>query len=167
MTKMMSLQTSTIRRTSMTSSIPRRNKAFYRGLANGYRSGLEETISEQLKLHKIDVLYETDRINYVVPSRVARYTPDFKLPKVGGIWFLEGKGIWAVADRAKHLLIRDQQPDIDIRFVFSNSRAKLYKGSKTTYADYCIKHGFKWAHKVIPDDWIDECIRASESKGSS
>ena len=104
----------------MTSSIPTRNKAFYRGLANGYRSGLEQTIAEQLRSHKIDVLYETDRINYVVPSRVAKYTPDFKLPKKNGIWFLETKGIWAVADRAKHLLIKDQQPQIDIRFVFSN-----------------------------------------------
>ena len=159
----------TATRTLMTSSlmIPKRDKAFYRGLANGYRSGLEETIAKQLQSHAIEILYETDRINYVVPSRVARYTPDFKLPKEGGIWFLETKGIWAVADRAKHLLIKDQQPQIDIRFVFSNSRAKLYKGSKTTYAAYCEKHGFKWAHKVIPDDWIAECVQASVSKGSS
>ena len=160
------LMLTTVTRTLMTFRIPRRNKAFYRGLANGYRSGLEEAIAEQLRSHKIEILYETDRINYVVPSRVAKYTPDFKLPKADGFWYLESKGIWAVADRAKHLLIRDQQPDIDIRFVFSNSRAKLYKGSKTTYADYCEKHGFRWSHKVIPDDWIAECVQ-SESKGSS
>jgi hypothetical protein len=130
---------------TLTSNLPKKNKAFYRGLAAGYRSGLEETIAEQL--------------HYVIPERQARYTPDFKLPKKDGFWYLESKGIWAVQDRAKHLLIKKQHTDIDIRFVFSNARSKLYKGSKTTYADYCEKHGFLWAHKVIPDDWIEECLQ--------
>ena len=143
----------------MTSNLPKKNKAFYRGLAAGYRSGLEETIADQLRSHSIEVLYETDRIHYVIPARQTRYTPDFKLPKKDGFWYLEGKGLWQVQDRAKHLLIKKQHPNIDIRFVFSNARSKLYKGSKTTYADYCEKHGFLWAHKVIPDDWIEECLQ--------
>lgn len=151
----------------MTSNLPRRNKAFYRGLAAGYRSGLEETIAEQLRSNEIEVLYETDRIHYVIPERQAKYTPDFKLPKKDGFWYLEGKGIWAVQDRAKHLLIKKQHTDIDIRFVFSNARSKLYKGSKTTYADYCEKHGFKWAHKVIPDEWIAECVEGLNTNSSS
>jgi len=46
--------------------------------------------------------------------------------------------------------------ELDIRFVFSNSRNKLNKKSKTTYADWCDKHGFKWADKQIPKSWIDE-----------
>ena len=144
---------------TLTSNLPKKNKAFYRGLAAGYRSGLEEAIAEQLRSHSIEVLYETDRIHYEIPARQARYTPDFKLPKKDGFWYLESKGIWAVQDRAKHLLIKKQHTDIDIRFVFSNARSKLYKGSKTTYADYCEKHGFLWAHKVIPDDWIEECLQ--------
>ena len=144
---------------TLTSNLPKKNKSFYRGLAAGYRSGLEETISEQLRSCGIEVLYETDRIHYTIPARQSKYTPDFKLPKQGGFWYLEGKGHWTVQDRAKHLLIKAQHPDIDIRFVFSNAAAKLYKGSQTTYANYCDKHGFRWAHKVIPQEWIDECLQ--------
>ena len=134
-----------------------RGKSFYRGIAAGYRSGLEQTISDFLKSEGIKVQYETDRISYTIPSRQSKYTPDFKLPKPGGFWYLETKGIWAVQDRAKHLLIREQHPTIDIRFLFSNARAKLYKGSKTSYADYCDKHGFLYAHKYIPEAWVAEC----------
>ena len=152
---------------TLTSNLPKKNKAFYVGLAAGYRSGLEETIADQLRSNEIEVLYETDRIHYVIPARQAKYTPDFKLPKKDGFWYCEGKGLWAVADRAKHLLIKKQHPDIDIRFVFSNARSKLYKGSKTTYADYCEKHGFKWAHQVIPDEWIAECVQSRNPNSSS
>lgn len=137
----------------------KKDKAFYRGLANGYRSGLEETISQQLSALGIEFLYETDRIHYVIPARQSRYTPDFKLPKKDGFWYLETKGIWSVQDRAKHLLIKEQHPDIDIRLLFSNARAKLYKGSKTTYADYCERYGFQWAHKTLPAEWIEECLQ--------
>ena len=55
---------------------------------------------------------------------------------------IESKGRFTTADRKKHLKIKHQYPDIDIRFVFSSSRAKLYKGSKSTYADWCNKHKF-------------------------
>ncbi len=34
------------------------------------------------------------------------------------------------ADRQKHLLVRDQHPELDIRFVFSRSAAKINKASK-------------------------------------
>ena len=133
-----------------------------RAIANGYRSGLEDTTATCIAKAGCVVLFETDKINYVVPSRDAKYTPDFKLPKKGGFFYVETKGIWSVQDRQKHLLIKDQHPDIDIRFVFSNQNAKLYKGSPTTYAAYCQKHGFKYAHKVIPDDWLEEAKKESK-----
>jgi hypothetical protein len=59
-------------------------------------------------------------------------------------------------DRQKHLLIKQQHPEYDIRFVFSNSKSKLNKESKTTYADWCNKHGFQYADKLIPVDWLKE-----------
>ena len=127
-----------------------------RGIKHGYRSGLEDKIAKQIHKAGLAVVYETDKISYLVPERQAKYTPDFKLPKQGGFFYVETKGIWDVADRTKHLLIQKQFPDIDIRFVFSNARAKLYKGSKTTYADYCDKHNFMYASKVIPDEWLSE-----------
>ena len=126
----------------------------YRGIIHGYRSGLEDRISAQIKDAGLDVEYETDKIKYIWPERQASYTPDFKLPKPGGFFYVETKGRWTVDDRQKNLLIREQHPDIDIRFVFSNQNAKLYKGSPTRYCDWCDRHGFLYAHKTIPQDWL-------------
>ena len=118
----------------------RTSKAAYR---LGFRSGLEKKVSEQILEAGIKLLYETDKIQFTIPARQAKYTPDFKLPKPGGFFFVETKGIWAVQDRQRHILIRQQLPELDIRFVFSNQNARLYKGSPTTYAAYCEKHGFR------------------------
>ena len=130
------------------------------GYRLGFRSGLEDRVSKQITEAGLNLLYETDKVNYVVPARDAKYTPDFKLPKKGGFFYIETKGIWTVQDRAKHLLIQKQHPDLDIRFVFSNQNAKLYKGSPTSYASYCEKHNFRYANKVIPEAWL---LEAKES----
>ena len=120
------------------------------GLKYGYRSGLEDRISEQLKALSVPVKYEEFKIKYQV-NEVRTYTPDFELPN--GI-IIESKGRFVVADRKKHLLIQKQHPDLDIRFVFSNSKGKINKGSKTTYGMWCDKHGFLYADKLIPEEWI-------------
>lgn len=123
-----------------------------KGLKHGYRSGLEEKIARQLEVCGIKVDYETEKIKYRV-DKVCTYTADFKLPN--GI-IIETKGRFVVADRMKHLLIKKQYPDLDIRFVFTNSKSKLYKGSKTSYGDWCTKHGFLYADKQIPKEWLNE-----------
>lgn len=69
---------------------------------------------------------------------------------------IEAKGLFETADRQKHLLIKKQYPHLDIRFIFQNPRNKIYKGSKTTYADWCKKHGFLYAAKLIPASWFRE-----------
>ena len=125
-------------------------------IANGYRSGLEETVSRQIADAGLPVSYEEDKIEYVWPERTSKYTPDFKLPKVGGFFFVETKGRWTVDDMHKNFLIKEQHPDIDIRFVFSNQNAPLYKGSPNRYCDWCDKHGFKYANKTIPSEWLAE-----------
>jgi hypothetical protein len=117
----------------------------------GYRSGLEVDLDESLKQKGIDGQYEQHKIKYVKPATNHTYTPDFRLPN--GI-FIETKGRFVADDRKKHILIKDQYPELDIRFVFQNSKNKLRKGSKTTYADWCIKYGFKYADKEIPMDWF-------------
>lgn len=118
-----------------------------------YRSGLEEKIAAQLEAAGIPVAFEQYHLKYVVPQREAKYTPDFVLKN--GI-IVESKGIFDVEDRKKHLLIREQHPELDIRLVFSSSRAKIYKGSKTTYAEWCEKHDFQFADKLIPSAWLRE-----------
>lgn len=117
----------------------------------GFRSGLEEKVADQLKKSGVEFEYETTKIKYVVPESTHTYTPDFTFPS--GL-IVETKGRFVAADRKKHLLIKKQQPDLDIRFVFQNSNNKISKGSKTTYADWATKHGFKYADKEIPDEWL-------------
>ena len=106
-----------------------------------------------MRKHKIKVEYETFKIKYEVPSRVATYTPDFKLPN--GI-IIETKGRFVAADRKKHLFIKLQHPDLDIRFVFTNSKNRISKKSSTTYAMWCEKNGFIFADKEIPLAWLKE-----------
>jgi len=117
----------------------------------GFRSGLEDKISKQLTEAGVAYEYETTKIQYVVPESVHKYTPDFVLPN--GV-IVETKGRFTLPDRKKHLLIQKQRPDLDIRFVFSNSKTKISKGSKTSYADWCNKNDFIYADKEIPEEWL-------------
>jgi hypothetical protein len=117
----------------------------------GFRSGLEEQVANQIKAKGLKVEYEQTKISYVIPESKHTYTPDFVLPN--GI-IIESKGRFLIEDRKKHLLIKAQQPHLDIRFVFTSSSAKISKGSKTNYADWCVKNGFLYADKVIPDSWF-------------
>jgi hypothetical protein len=122
-------------------------------LKNGYRSGLEEDLADSLRARGVVFTYEETKIKYIQPASEHQYTADFELDN--GI-IIESKGRFLVADRKKHLLIKRQQPHLDIRFVFSNSKQKLNKGSRTSYADWCNKNGFLYADKEIPDSWIKE-----------
>jgi hypothetical protein len=122
---------------------------------NGFRSGLENTLALQLERSGVVFEYEPrdKQVAYSKPERESKYLPDFVLPN--GV-IIEGKGRFLTDDRAKFLLIKQQVQDVDIRFVFSRSATPIYKGSKTTYADWCRKHGFLYADRNIPQEWIDE-----------
>lgn len=126
--------------------------ARFHGIAAGYRSGLEENMAINLKERGISFTYEEVKIKWL-DSKMRSYTPDFVLEN--GI-IIETKGRFVSADRRKHKEIKEQYPDKDIRFVFSNSRAKLYKGAKSTYGDWCGKNGFLYSDKTIPDEWLKE-----------
>lgn len=124
-----------------------------KGFVEGFRSGLEDSVAEQLRGLGVGYEYETKVVRFIQPARSARYTPDFILPN--GI-IVETKGRFVTKDRQKHLLILDQHPDLDIRFVFSNSKTRISKQSQTTYAMWCDRHGFMFADRRIPTAWIAE-----------
>ena len=119
----------------------------------GFRSGLELRVWKNLKSRVKGSSYESMKIKYVVPEKQRSYTPDIILPN--GI-ILEVKGRLVKADRDKHLLIKEQHPDLDIRFVFQCANNKIRKGSQTTYAMWCEKNDIKWCEKVVPITWIRE-----------
>jgi hypothetical protein len=130
------------------------------GIREGFRSGLEDKVAEQLRAQGIDPRYEECKIKYLVPATNSTYTPDFRLPN--GI-IIETKGRFTSKDRKKHRLIKEQHPHLDIRFVFSNPKARISKTSLTTYADWCEQYGFKYAAKLIPQEWIDEPIHPAQA----
>lgn len=98
--------------------------------------------------------YEKRTIEYTVPESKHKYTPDFVILANGIV--VETKGRFLPDDRKKHLLVKKQYPQLDIRFVFSNPKQRISKVSATTYANWCDKYGFKWAAKEIPEAWINE-----------
>lgn len=124
-----------------------------------YRSGLEVEAAAFLSEHQKEVRYEKLKIEWE-DLKYRTYTPDFELDN--GI-IIETKGIFSAADRRKHLEVQRQHPKLDIRFVFSNARSKLYKGAKSRYSDWCDKYGFKWAHRLIPKEWLTERGKCSKT----
>lgn len=128
-------------------------KALAAARANGWRSGLEESIAAQLDAAGISYRYEDVTIPFLQPTKPRRYTPDFILPN--GI-IIETKGHFVTADRQKHLLVKQQHPALDIRFVFSNPNTRISKQSDTTYGAWADHKGFKYAKAVIPVLWLRE-----------
>ncbi len=120
-------------------------------IKHGYRSGFEHIISDQLNDSKIQFGYEDTVINYIKPESKHKYTIDFRLPN--GI-LIETKGRWTADDRKKHLLVKQQHPELDVRIIFQSSKTKIRKGSKTSYSDFCDKYNIQWAEKKIPESWL-------------
>ena len=137
----------------MAKKVTKKNNSKWVAKKYGFKSGLEENVSNQISNRGLSVEYESEEVPYIIPASEHTYHPDFKLPN--GIR-VETKGRFVLADRKKHLLVKQQNPELDIRFVFTNSKNKINKKSKTTYGDWCDKHGFKYADKTIPDSWFDE-----------
>lgn len=114
-----------------------------------YKSGLEYKIAQLLP----KVQYEPDKLEYTIPASGHKYTPDFKLKRNV---YIEGKGRLLPSERKKHLLVKEHNPDVEIKFFFENADKPIYKGSPTTYGDWATKHGFEWTDlkRGLPKDWI-------------
>ena len=131
-----------------TATITRVEKEYMKRLR--FRSRFELQLAKGLADNKVKFEYESKKFLYVPKPRT--YTPDFYL--VESDIYIEAKGHLDKADRVKMALVKQQHKDLDIRFVFMNARNKIYKGSRTTYADWCNKHDFRWAEKSIPTEWF-------------
>lgn len=128
------------------------------------RSKFEKRFAKNLEDRGIEYEYEGTSLGYLKPitrgyckacgakKAVQRciYTPDFYLPVQN--FYIETKGRFTGADRKKHLAVREENPDLDIRFVFMSNN-KLSKYTETRYGDWCEQHGFQWSIKVLPEEW--------------
>lgn len=96
---------------------------------------------------------------YKYQRPVSYYHPDFTILKEDGntAFIIEAKGRFMPEDRSKLLLVKQQNPEVDIRLLFYRPTEKINKGSGTTYSSWCEKHGFKWAKGPdVPKEWIEE-----------
>lgn len=116
-----------------------------------FRSKFEEQIYNNVKKNGLSVEFETMKLAYTMKGN---YLPDFILPN--GI-IVEAKGYFDSRARAKMIAVKRDNPELEIRFLFMDSRKKLRKGSKSNYADWSRKHGFSFADgNTIPLKWFNE-----------
>ena len=130
------------------------------------KSGLEEVIYNFLTKEDVSFSYETLKIYFDQPTQKKTYTPDFPIKKS---FIVEAKGAFNSADRKKHKLIKAQHPEYDIRFIFSNSKTRIGKKSKTTYGKWCDLFGFKYhcihsTNKKFPNNWLKEIKEKQNGK---
>ena len=89
----------------MAKKVTKKNNSKWVAKKYGFKSGLEENVSNQIANRGISVQYESEEVSYVIPASEHTYNPDFKLPN--GIR-VETKGRFVLADRKKHLLVKEQ-----------------------------------------------------------
>ena len=130
------------------------------GIKHGYRSGLEEQFADECTSLGISYEYEKTKFPFTQPAKQRTYTPDFQLQKKNGEkLIIETKGRLTLQDRQKMIWFKEQYPEMDIRFIFTNSKGKISKTSKTTYGMWCDQKGFPYADKFLPLEWIEEIER--------
>lgn len=122
------------------------------------KSDIEYALAEQLsKLKKIKWMYEPLKyvIRWTPPEK--KYKADFVIEKKdGSIIYIEAKGsrFWP-GDIQKFKAIRNQYPDLDIRFVWDNAHRPTKKGSKETCAEWCNRNGYMYTSGgSIPPEWL-------------
>ena len=121
---------------------------------NNYRSKFEAHFAKDLQKRKVPFKFETEKLEYTL---VKNYVPDFILrTKKGKKIYIETKGRLTQSDRQKMLAVQKNHPKKDVRFIFMRAKEKLAKNSKTTYAMWAERNGFKWGEKYMPEEWLRE-----------
>jgi hypothetical protein len=116
--------------------------------ADGFRSGFEGQVADDLNDNGVYWEYEQRKYNLVIPRS---YTPDFVL---GNGVVLEVKGYFDQEDRRLIKLFKEQHSDVDIRMVLQKPHQKLTKSGRMTYATWCDRYNVPWCEgPSIPKDW--------------
>ena len=120
------------------------------------RSKLELKFEEILKEYDVEYGYEVTKIPYTIPESKHTYTVDWSI--VNGI-LLETKGYLSdYTERRKYLLLKEQHPNLDLRFVFDNPN-KLCGGTQMTHGAWAEKNNFKYCSikdKEQIRSWVKE-----------
>ena len=126
-----------------------------------FRSRLEERTADQLIELDLAWAYEGETIPYSIPESNHMYHPDFVIDTSKGNLYIEckGKHRWGGLDkktRDKMIYVRDQNSDLDIRFVFDKAGNRIGKSKKSkTWEKWCEENDFLYAIANIPLDWLE------------
>lgn len=127
---------------------------------NKYRNKFEKNTGDSLDELGINFEYETEKLEYTVTGR---YIPDFIIrTKSANKIYVETKGNGRSFDgpsRRKLLAVKSQHPEVDIRIVFYSDGKigpKRKDGTCLRQSDWAVKHGFQYAIRTIPQEWLDE-----------
>lgn len=119
----------------------RSTKAIYK--KTRFASKFEADVAKKFDALGIKWEYEPCRIPW--QPTVRHYKPDFKVTLPNGeSFFIECKGYFDPAMRSKMAQIREQHPDLDIRFIFMSEDKVIskYTRNPTTYKAWAHKHGY-------------------------
>lgn len=116
----------------------------------GYKSGFERTVVANLSSRGIPFEYEVTKVPYIL---LHDYNPDFFFRAHG--FYVETKGKLLYEERRKHLAVKKQHPELDLRFCFMEAHKNM-PGTKSTHARWADRNGFKWCDKEIPEEWFNE-----------
>ena len=117
------------------------------------RSTLEERVQQNLNARGVAYEYEPCKLPYVVERN---YIPDLKINDM----YIEVKGYFRQDAQRKMRSMKEQHPDLDIRFLFQRNKStiqgakKRKDGTKMTCAEWAKRHGFIYAEEIIPDEWL-------------
>ena len=130
-----------------------------RNKEKGHRSKLETQVEQALESQGLSCSYEKNSFVYY---RKGRYTPDFTVD--GPYPFhIEVKGYWIASDRTKTLAVIVANPDLRLLVALQRPHDKISKTSKTSYCEWCTKHGIPWSTIPIPTDLINQWRNGSRA----
>lgn len=115
-----------------------------------YKSHLEAKFAALIRKAGLAADYEPDRLEFITKSH---YVPDWKIAENT---YIETKGYLSSSNRSRLIDFKKQYPHITVCLVFQASQNKIYKNSKTTYAQWAERHGFEWSDikdGVKPEWW--------------
>jgi hypothetical protein len=103
-----------------------------------FKSAFERSLAAQLATHKVTYTYEETAVPYVLNGT---YWPDFKIVSSGVL--IEAKGLLDRESKRKMAAVKEQHPELDIRFVFMDANKRI-PGTKQTHGQWATKNGFTW-----------------------
>lgn len=105
-----------------------------------FKSHFELEVAERLG----DENYEISELEYEEPAVKHKYVPDFTTVAQDGhniFWELKGR-LRTLAEGKKYILVRDSNPEIDLRFIIMDKKTLMPRSKKTTLYEWLKKNNF-------------------------